>query len=89
MNPAEQPMSDSPFSLDGKTILVTGASSGIGRAAALLCAQLGATIIACGRNAERLQQTLRAVVPGLDHALRRGANDGVAREGNQSGEQRL
>ena len=47
-----------PFSLEGKTILVTGASSGIGRATAIECSKLGAKLIITGRNAERLQQTL-------------------------------
>lgn len=37
-------------------ILVTGASSGIGRACALLCNTLGASVIASGRNEERLQE---------------------------------
>ena len=46
-----------PFSLEGKTILVTGASSGIGRATAIECSKMGATIIALGRNKERLQET--------------------------------
>lgn len=47
-----------PFSLENKTILVTGASSGIGRATAIECANLGATIVATGRNANRLNETL-------------------------------
>lgn len=46
-----------PFSLEGKTILVTGASSGIGKATALECSKLGATVIALGRNEKRLQET--------------------------------
>lgn len=46
-----------PFTLEGKTILVTGASSGIGRATAVLCSQLGATIIVTGRDKARLAQT--------------------------------
>ena len=46
-----------PFSLEGKTILVTGASSGIGKATAIECSKLGATVIALGRNKERLQET--------------------------------
>lgn len=46
-----------PFSLKGKTILVTGASSGIGRATAIECSKLGAIVIITGRNSERLQQT--------------------------------
>lgn len=46
------------FSLHGKSILVTGASSGIGRQIAISCAQRGAHIIATGRDGARLQQTL-------------------------------
>ena len=49
------------FSLAGKTILVTGASSGIGRAIAIACAQAGATVVLNGRNQERLQATLDAL----------------------------
>lgn len=44
--------------LEGKRILITGASSGIGRSCAIVCSQLGAEIIACGRNKERLVETL-------------------------------
>lgn len=47
-----------PYSLDGKTILVTGASSGIGRASAIECSRLGARVILTARNEERLSQTL-------------------------------
>lgn len=46
------------FSLAGKIILVTGASSGIGRAVAQQCAAAGATCILTARNQDRLQQTL-------------------------------
>ncbi len=46
-----------PFTLEGKTILVTGASSGIGRATAIECSKLGARVIITGRNAERLAET--------------------------------
>ena len=49
------------FSLAGKTILVTGASSGIGRAIAIACAQAGATVVLNGRNQERLQATSDAL----------------------------
>ncbi len=53
-------MESNPFSIRGKTILVTGASSGIGRAVAVECARLGALVIACGRNEERLSETMHA-----------------------------
>ena len=49
------------FSLQGKTILVTGASSGIGRAIAIACAEAGASVVLNGRNQERLQATLEAL----------------------------
>ena len=47
-----------PFSLEGKRILVTGASSGIGQSIAVECSKMGAQIIVCGRNEERLNYTL-------------------------------
>jgi NAD(P)-dependent dehydrogenase (short-subunit alcohol dehydrogenase family) len=50
-----------PFSLEGRRILVTGASSGIGEASARMCANMGATVVACGRDVARLE----AVVAGL------------------------
>lgn len=46
-----------PFSLDGKTILVTGASSGIGRGIAVACAGMGASVVLTARNRERLEET--------------------------------
>ena len=46
-----------PFSLEGKTILVTGASSGIGQATAIECSKIGAKLVITGRNQERLQKT--------------------------------
>ena len=46
-----------PFSLEGKTILVTGASSGIGRAIAIECSRMGATVVITARNVERLNDT--------------------------------
>lgn len=55
-----------PFSLDGKTVLVTGASSGIGKATAIECSRLGAKVVVTGRNKERLNQTL-AELEGLGH----------------------
>jgi NAD(P)-dependent dehydrogenase (short-subunit alcohol dehydrogenase family) len=46
-----------PFSLEGKTILVTGASSGIGQETAIQCSKMGAKLIITGRNKERLNET--------------------------------
>ena len=46
-----------PFSLENKTILVTGASSGIGKAIAIECAKMGAQVVITGRNEQRLQET--------------------------------
>lgn len=51
-------MSYNPFSLQGKTILVTGASSGIGRSIAVECSKMGANVILTARNEQRLQETL-------------------------------
>lgn len=50
-------MEYNPFSLEGKTVLVTGASSGIGLATAIACAQMGARIAITGRDSQRLQET--------------------------------
>lgn len=47
-----------PFSLKSKTILITGASSGIGRAVAIECSKMGANIIITGRNNIQLEKTL-------------------------------
>ena len=45
-----------PFSLLNKSVLVTGASSGIGKITALECAKLGATVIITARNDSRLKE---------------------------------
>ena len=50
-------ISYNPFSLEGKTVLVTGASSGIGQATAIECSKMGARVVITGRNVERLQET--------------------------------
>ena len=46
-----------PFSLEGKTVLVTGASSGIGRATAIECSKMGAQLVITGRNESQLSET--------------------------------
>lgn len=48
----------SPFSLVGKHIVISGASSGIGRQCAISCADMGAKVSLLGRNIERLNDTL-------------------------------
>lgn len=59
-------MGYNPFSLEGKTILVTGASSGIGRQVAIECSRMGATMVATARNQERLQETV-SLMAGQDN----------------------
>jgi NAD(P)-dependent dehydrogenase (short-subunit alcohol dehydrogenase family) len=46
-----------PFSLEGKKIFITGASSGIGRAVATECSKMGASLVITGRNSIRLNET--------------------------------
>lgn len=48
-----------PFDLTGKTIVISGASSGIGRQCAFTCASMGAAVVALGRNEERLGATMQ------------------------------
>lgn len=56
------------FSLNGKTILVTGASSGIGRGIAIACAEQGACVVLTGRNESRLKETL-SLMSGEGHII--------------------
>lgn len=51
-----------PLALDGKAVLVTGASSGIGRATAFLLSQLGGRVILSGRREAALEETRQAMV---------------------------
>lgn len=59
-------MIDNPMNLTGKKYLITGASSGIGRAAAILVSKLGGHIVLNGRNEDRLNETL-ALLSGEGH----------------------
>ena len=54
-------MSYNPYSLENKTVLVTGASSGIGRTTAIECSRMGATVLITARNETRLQDTFDAL----------------------------
>lgn len=47
-----------PFSLEGKTLLITGAASGMGKATAIACAKMGATIVAADFNVNGMAETL-------------------------------
>lgn len=58
-----------PFSLEGKTILVTGASSGIGRVIAIECSKMGANVIITARNEERLQETFNSLSEGTHKSV--------------------
>ncbi len=49
---------ENPFSLDSKAVLVTGASSGIGKGIAIACSRMGARVVINGRNEQRLQETM-------------------------------
>jgi len=51
-------MTYNPFTLQGRSILITGASSGIGRSTAIECSRLGARLIITGRNQQRLEEVL-------------------------------
>ena len=57
-----------PFSLEGKTILVTGASSGIGRGVCIDCSKMGAKVHMMARNEERLNETL-SQMEGEGHVI--------------------
>lgn len=57
-----------PFSIEGKTILITGASSGIGQATAIECSKMGAKLILTARNQNRLQDTMN-LLQGDGHII--------------------
>ena len=61
-------MMKNPFTLEGKNILITGASSGIGRQCAISCSQMEAKVILIARNEERLKETL-AMMEGEGHYM--------------------
>ncbi len=56
-----------PFQLQNKTILITGASSGIGEQVAISCSKMGAKVIITGRSTERLSKTF-SLLQGSGHS---------------------
>lgn len=57
---------DNPFTLEGKNIVVTGASSGIGQQVAITCSRMGAKVALIGRNKQRLGET-KSQLEGTGH----------------------
>lgn len=57
-----------PFTLEGKNIIVTGASSGIGRQCAIDCSKMGAKVVLIARNKERLEET-SSMMDGNEHLM--------------------
>lgn len=57
---------ENPFSLFGKRILITGATSGIGKATAIECAKLGASLIITGRNSSKLAEAKEGLPKNSD-----------------------
>ena len=61
-------MQNTPFDLQGKTFLVTGASSGLGRQICIRISEMNGTVILTARNRERLEETLKAM-SGEEHRI--------------------
>jgi NAD(P)-dependent dehydrogenase (short-subunit alcohol dehydrogenase family) len=58
-----------PMDLSGRNIIVTGASSGLGRETSILLSQLGAHVVLVGRNETEMQKTL-SLMEGSDHYVK-------------------
>jgi len=61
-------MNHNQFSLEGRHIIITGASSGIGRQCAIECSKQGAVITLVARNTQRLEDT-RSYLSGEGHYI--------------------
>ncbi|RAG81911.1 short-chain dehydrogenase [Streptacidiphilus pinicola] len=68
MTASPSSLSPSSFGLDGRVVLITGAGSGIGQAAAVAFAEAGAHVALAGRRLEHLEET-RKLLPDPDDAL--------------------
>jgi len=64
----------SSFSLDGKKILITGGSRGIGKAISAIYSEMGADVIICGRKQESVEETAREIKANGGHAFPVAAN---------------
>lgn len=60
-------ISNTPFSLENRTILVTGASSGIGKSIAIECSRMGASMAITGRDKQRLNETFSELEKSSDN----------------------
>lgn len=84
-------MTLNPMSLTGRTLMVTGASSGIGRETCVLLSQLGAKVVLVGRNREQLNATVGKLdgapcrVEPFDLSQTTAINDWMKRVGNEEG----
>ena len=58
-----------PFNLENKRIVITGASSGIGRHCSIACSRMGARLILFGRDQARLSETLQGMVNPENHVV--------------------
>ncbi len=70
-----------PMNLSGKSIVVTGASSGIGKGIAIILSKLGADVIMVARNSDRLRETYDELEPGRHCYYGTDLNDLGAIEG--------
>ncbi len=70
--------SNDDFSLNGQNILLTGASSGLGKNIAITCSNAGANIALVGRNSEALEQTLSQLKNGNNHCYSCDLSNGDA-----------
>jgi NAD(P)-dependent dehydrogenase (short-subunit alcohol dehydrogenase family) len=59
---------NNPFLLEGKNVVITGASSGIGRECAIQCSKMGAKVVLVARNKERLKETV-SLCSGEGHLI--------------------
>ncbi|KAI4193046.1 MAG: hypothetical protein LQ346_004035, partial [Caloplaca aetnensis] len=64
-------LSKNHFPVDGRTVLITGASQGMGRSVAHLLAQKGANIVIVARNPQRLEEALEHAKSGAIHKSQR------------------